>query len=115
MINLAADENLSRQTGLSPEKLRTIRHTIGADSRVRRLVLFGSRAKGNWREGSDIDLAVTGVGLEHADASRWADLLEEELFPWSVDVVLLNNSTDPALREHIERVGVPITGGPREA
>jgi uncharacterized protein len=101
-------DSFSRHTGLSSEKLGAIHRTIGTDSRVREVVLFGSRAKGNWREGSDIDLAVSGEGIEPGDASLWAGTLEEALFPWSVDVVLLNDSTDTALKEHIDRVGVRL-------
>lgn len=50
------------ETGLSPERIQMIRDTISGDPKVggliRRIVLFGSRAKGTWREGSDIDLAI---------------------------------------------------------
>ncbi len=113
MKDTATDEELKHQTGLSADKLSAIRDIIGADPRVKQIVLFGSRAEGAWREGSDIDSAVLGEGIGPGDASRWADSLEEALFPWSVDVVLLNDSTDTALREHIERVGVvmPVTAG----
>ncbi len=110
MTDVAAHDNLSQHTGLSVEKLSTICRTIGSDSRVTQIVLFGSRAKGTWREGSDIDLAVSGEDLEPADASRWADTLEEALFPWSVDVVLLGDNTDAALKEHIDRVGLRLSG-----
>ncbi|MFO7782369.1 MAG: nucleotidyltransferase domain-containing protein [Spirochaetia bacterium] len=78
---------------------------IAADARVRKVILFGSRAKGSWREGSDIDLAVYGDDLGRSDAARWADELEEALFPWSIDVVVVDNEVDPDLRAHIERAG----------
>lgn len=78
---------------------------IAADARVRKVILFGSRARGSWREGSDIDLAVYGDDLGRSDAARWADELEEALFPWSVDVVVVDNEVEPDLRAHIERVG----------
>lgn len=91
--------------GLTPAQAATIRSVIGADARTSRILLFGSRAKGTHREGSDIDLAVAGTGLNRDDAARWAEELEEALFPWSVDVVLLDDETAPALRAHIERVG----------
>ena len=110
MTDLAAHDNLSQHTGLSAEKLSTICRTIGSDPRVTQIVLFGSRAKVNCREGSDIDLAVSGEGLVTADASRWSDILEEALFPWSVDVVLFGDNTDAALKEHIDRVGVRLSG-----
>jgi predicted nucleotidyltransferase len=96
------------RTGLKPWMLDAIRETIASDARVERVVLFGSRAKGSYREGSDIDLAVFGEGVTHSDASGWADELEERLFPWSVDVVAVGPGTNEDLRAHIERVGIPL-------
>jgi predicted nucleotidyltransferase len=85
-----------------------IHNVIGTDSSLDRIVLFGSRAKGTFREGSDIDLAVYGPGLSGADASRWIDELEERLFAWSVDIVVVHEETDQELRDQIARVGVEI-------
>ena len=94
-----------RQAGLTPAMIDAVETIIAADARVRKVILFGSRAKGSWREGSDIDLAVYGDGLGRSDAARWTDDLEEALFPWSVDVVVVDHEVDPDLRAHIDRVG----------
>jgi predicted nucleotidyltransferase len=88
--------------------IEEIRSVIAEDERVQRVVLFGSRAKGSYREGSDIDLAVYGKGIGRRDASIWAERLEESLFPWSVDVVPISEETDTALLEHIDRVGLTL-------
>lgn len=85
-----------------------IRRTIGADSRVERVVLFGSRAKGTHRPGSDIDLAVVGRDITFSDVAGWKDALEELLFPWTVDVVAESSIENAELREHIARVGIPV-------
>ena len=60
------------RTGLKPWMLYAIRETITSDVRVERVVLFGSRAKGSFREGSDIDLAVFECGYfdETPDGTR---------------------------------------------
>ncbi len=101
---------LEKRTGLSRDQLRKIRSTFGDDERVRSVVLFGSRAKGCAREGSDIDLAVFGDGITARDAGRWKSILEELLFPWSVDVVVATEETDRAVLDHIERVGIELLG-----
>jgi predicted nucleotidyltransferase len=93
---------------LKPWMREQIHNVIGTDSSLDRIVLFGSRAKGTFREGSDIDLAVYGPGLSGADASRWIDELEERLFAWSVDIVVVHEETDQELRDQIARVGVEI-------
>lgn len=100
------------ETGLSPEKIKTICDTITGDpavgNRVRRIVLFGSRAKGTWREGSDIDIAVVAPGVPQTAGWRWSDQLEERLFPWSVDCIVIDDHSSPELIDHIGRVGISL-------
>ena len=96
------------ETGLSATALETVVRAISTDSRVEKIVLFGSRAKGTWYPGSDIDLAVYGCAIKHEDLSRWKERLEELLFPWSVDMVEEDQIANAALRAHIERVGVVL-------
>ena len=98
-------EQLLERTGLTERMIEEIRSVIAEDERVDRVVLFGSRAKGSHREGSDIDLAVYGNGIGRRDASIWAERLEESLFPWSVDIVPIGDEIDTALLEDIDRVG----------
>ena len=66
-------------------------------------ILFGSRAKGEYRQGSDVDLAIVG------NERRVSDLLNEETpLPYFFDVVNLDKIRNEALRRHIERVGKTI-------
>ena len=74
---------IDRDTGL-PETIRErICARVYADPRVESIVLFGSRAKGTWREGSDIDVAVFGRDLNRSDVWTWKDELEADVFPWA--------------------------------
>lgn len=71
---------------------------------VRRVILFGSRARGDNRERSDIDLAVSG-----GDVGEFADAVEEEA--WTLllfDVVNLDRGVSPALQAEIDRDGVVL-------
>ena len=102
------------QTGLSDEKIATILRVILEDQQredtnpPEQIILFGSRAKGTWREGSDIDLALIGSAIKQDDVWRWSERLEDELFPWSVDCVLIEPTTNPDIIAHIRRVGIPL-------
>ncbi|MBD2230621.1 nucleotidyltransferase domain-containing protein [Phormidium tenue] len=72
------------------------------------VVLFGSRAKGNYKPGSDVDLAVKGDRITRRTLAQLADLLNEELpLPYFFDVVHYN-SLDQPLVDHIDRVGVVL-------
>ena len=64
-------------------KQRFRNFSASVDNLREALVLFGSRAKGTWREGSDIDLAVFGRDLNRSDVWTWKDELEADVFPWA--------------------------------
>lgn len=73
-----------------------------------RVVLFGSRAKGTFREGSDIDIALIGpeVTLDHRDRVL-ADYANLPL-PWKLDILVYDLITETALKSHIDRVGIDL-------
>jgi uncharacterized protein len=73
------------------------------------VVLFGSRAKGNYKPGSDVDLAVKGDRITQRTIAQLADMLNEELpLPYYFDVVHYNSLESQPLADHIDRVGVVI-------
>ena len=73
-----------------------------------RVVLFGSRAKGTHRPGSDIDLAFQQTNLTDDELRFVARLLEEAVFPFSVDVINDGPDLYAPLKEHIAHVGLEI-------
>ncbi len=100
----------SGETGVPGRVLSQMCDVLCADSRVESAVLFGSRAKGTWREGSDIDIAVFGRDLTIRDTWSWLRELDDAVFPWSIDFVIVNEQTSAPLRDHIARVGLPLCG-----
>ena len=72
---------------------------------VEKAVLYGSRAKGNYKPGSDIDLTLVGEGLTSAQLGSIADELDDLLLPYKIDLSLFGQIGSPELRAHIERVG----------
>lgn len=75
---------------------------------VERVVLYGSRAKGSYRPGSDIDLTLEGSGLSLEQLLAIENQLDELLLPWMIDLSIRDRIDNPALLEHIARVGVPF-------
>ena len=72
------------------------------------LILFGSRAKGNYREGSDIDIAIKGTDITPKDRDQWLLKYETLHLPWKLDLVIYHHIKEHALIEHINRTGIPI-------
>lgn len=94
--------------GLKQEDINYIQTIIGRFPEVEKAVIFGSRAKGNYKKGSDIDIALYGNNLSRI-SSKIHDLLEEETFmPYFFDVIEYADLSNPALKEHIDRVGKVI-------
>ncbi len=91
--------------GLSDNTIERIRGVLGQFDAVDSAVLFGSRAKGTFKPGSDIDLTVVGENLTARDLSQISDALDELMLPYQIDLSVFHLIDHKPLREHIERVG----------
>jgi uncharacterized protein len=73
---------------------------------IEKAVLYGSRAKGNFKTGSDIDLTLYGEKLSPNLLGDIAESLDDLLLPYTIDLSIFDTLNHKELREHIERVGV---------
>lgn len=92
--------------GLPDLAVAKIQGVLARYSGVEKAVLYGSRAKGNYKPGSDIDLTLVGSTLSNRVLADIADELDELLLPYSIDLSIFADLNHAELREHIERVGV---------
>ena len=69
--------------------------------------MFGSRAKGNYSRGSDIDIAVKGA-ISKDVLSALLGAFDETVLPYFVDIVVYGHIKNLALKEHIDRIGTCI-------
>lgn len=89
-----------------PESARIIvRAILVTHPKVERAILYGSRAMGTYKTGSDIDLTLTGGDLDYGELANIANDLEESDLPYKVDLSLLAGIANPGLVDHIQRVG----------
>ena len=96
-------------TGLSHQDIQSIVAVVRSFKQVQQLVLFGSRAKGNYKPGSDIDLAVKSQGGNYDLAVTLADELNQATrMPYFFDVVDYQAITEAQLLAHIDRVGLVL-------
>ena len=95
-------------TGLSDATLATVQAILASCPAVETAIVYGSRAKGNFSTGSDIDLTLVGAALTQDMLSHLVGQFEESNLPYQVDLSILRDIDNPSLREHVERVGKVI-------
>lgn len=91
--------------GLKPSTIEKIKAVFSAHPQVEQVILYGSRAKGNFRLGSDIDLTIFGEAVTLSQLLRIEHELDELLLPYKIDLSLHHKIDSPELLEHIKRVG----------
>ena len=92
--------------GISEKSYLLIIDVLKSYPEVETAIIFGSRAKGNYKKGSDIDLALIGESLNSKIILDIAGILNEGIpIPYHVDVVNYHSISTPELKEHIDRVG----------
>lgn len=92
--------------GLPDKTLATVRAILADYPGIEQAILYGSRAMGTYRKGSDIDLTLVGPALDHRLLAQIAGRLEDSPIPYQVDLSLKSDIDNPSLLAHIERVGV---------
>lgn len=94
--------------GLIINDLESIRKVIKSFPKIEDAVLFGSRAKGTYSNGSDIDIALKGDNIMLNDMLDLSNALEELLLPYKFDLIIYDRITESALIDHINRVGISL-------
>lgn len=92
--------------GLSEKTVKQIFSVFEGFPEIEKAVLYGSRAKGNFKTGSDIDLTLYGEKLSARLLGDIAEALDDLLLPYTIDLSIFDDLNHAKLREHIERVGV---------
>lgn len=92
--------------GLTERDMATVSDIFRKAPEIKEVWIFGSRAKGNYKTGSDIDLAIINE-LANAKIISWlSSEISESSLPYKVDMVYLPDLNNKELSEHIKRVGI---------
>jgi len=101
-------EAATLEHGLPQHAVDRLRDVFRQWPQIEGVILYGSRAKGNYRHGSDIDLCVVGEDLGVTELLKLEGEIDDLLLPWKVDLSLYHLIEDPELLGHIERMGTPL-------
>ncbi len=96
--------------GLKDTHIKLIQSVFSSYSSVDKAVIYGSRAKGNYSSGSDIDLTLMGDELNLSTLLKIENELDDLLLPYKIDLSVFHKIENPDLIEHINRVGIIFYG-----
>jgi predicted nucleotidyltransferase len=94
--------------GLNTKTIQGITDVISTNPKVEKVLLYGSRAKGNYKNGSDIDLSLKGSDLNMQDLNQLYVKLDALYLPYSFDILIFEKLNNTELIDHINRVGIVI-------
>ena len=100
-LNSAATDRF----GLTHAVINQINSVLAHYPEIVRAILYGSRAKGNYRPGSDIDLTLIGEMFTNDRLLELETRLDDLLLPYTIDLCRFETIQNPELIDHINRVG----------
>ncbi|MEL7510846.1 MAG: nucleotidyltransferase domain-containing protein [Cyanobacteria bacterium J06554_3] len=94
------------QFGLKRHIIQQIVSVLKQHPEIESAILYGSRAMGNFRPGSDIDLTLTGDALNYRTVARVENEIDDLLLPYLFDISIFSHIENPNVVDHIQRVGI---------
>ena len=91
--------------GLPNETVKRITKIFFGYKEIEEVVLYGSRAKGNYKPGSDVDFTLKGKKLNLKLLNKISRDLDDLLLPYTFDLSIYSHINNNDLIEHISRVG----------
>ncbi len=91
--------------GLKQTTIDKINGVFRLHPEIEKVVIYGSRAKGNYRPGSDIDITLFGEKVTRDTLSKLDWEIDDLNTPYLFDISIYTKLNAPSLQEHIDRVG----------
>ncbi|RLD28234.1 MAG: nucleotidyltransferase domain-containing protein [Bacteroidetes bacterium] len=98
----------NKKYGLIDSDLNNVISILLKNQKIDEIILFGSRAKGNFKEGSDIDIALKGATLKLIDIIDVTIEIDSLLLPYKFDLIIFDRINEKALIDHINRIGIVL-------
>jgi len=91
--------------GLTEQQILAIKGVLASIPEVSSAVLYGSRARGDYKPYSDLDISVSGNKLTHSHLAQLETKLDDLLLPFFIDLNDISTISNPALLANIHRDG----------
>ena len=90
--------------GLSDTVIRELQDVFRRHANIEKVLIFGSRSKGNYRAGSDIHLAVVGQGIDYSQLLAIQCEIDDLELLYSIDLLDYQKEKGTPIGDHIDRV-----------
>ena len=94
-----------KNTGLTREEIELINAVFSKYIEIEKVLIYGSRAMGNYKLASDIDLTLIGREIDMNLQLKIEFDLDDLMLPYKFDISIYNRITNPEFIDHINRVG----------
>lgn len=91
--------------GLKESVIQSIHSVLDSYPEIEQVIIYGSRAKGNYRNGSDIDLTIISEDIDFSTVLKLERAIDDLMLPYTIDLSLMKHIQNPDIIQHIERVG----------
>ena len=92
--------------GLKDSVIEKIQKIFLKYHQIKKVILYGSRAKGNYKNGSDIDITLIGDHIDLTLLNKISNDIDDLLLPYSFDISIFEQLTNQDLVKHIKRIGI---------
>lgn len=92
--------------GIEQNTIDAINNCLESNTRITEAIIYGSRAIGNFKAGSDIDLTLKGKDLDLTDINKIENQIDDLLLPYKFDISIMKQINNNDLLDHINRIGI---------
>ncbi len=100
--------------GVQDKDVDAINGVFSKYNAIEKVLIYGSRAKGNYKNGSDIDLALIETDLSFTEFLEIINKLDDLMLPYKIDISQKRKIANPYLIEHINRIGFSFYEKPQQ-
>ena len=93
---------------MTDDELQLLLSLFARQKEIGQVILYGSRAMGTHKPFSDVDITLIGIGLKRSHLTRLMAEIDESILPYSFDISIFSQLTNPDLIEQIEKTGIVL-------
>lgn len=92
--------------GLTSQIINKLISIFSKENKIKKVILYGSRALGTFKNGSDIDLVIVSPKMSLSELLKIENLIEDLMLPYQIDLSVMHMIENEDLIDHIQKYGI---------